>query len=177
MILIRPILLIVSFIASGCIYSQTASTTVTLTLPKVTLMDIEPTGNIILNFTAPTEAGNALGVPTPNTSKWVNYTSAIASAGPTRRITASINKLIPGVNIRLQAAAASGAGGGTLGTSSGQVILTTTPVTIISGIGGAYTGNGPNNGHALTFSLATNTYSNLEAQANTAIIVTYTITE
>jgi len=174
MILIRSLLLLVSFVLSGLFYSQT---TVTMTLPIVTLMDIEPTGSFALNFTAPTEAGNALGNPTPNTSKWVNYTSAIAPGGLTRKITASVNKVIAGVNIRLQAAAASGAGGGTLGTSAGIVTLSTTATTIISGIGGAYTGNGANNGHALTISLTTNTYANLIAQANTAIVVTYTITE
>ncbi|MDR3023893.1 hypothetical protein [Chryseobacterium sp.] len=174
MILIRSLLLLVSLILSGVVYSQT---TVTMTLPTVTLMDIEPTGNFTLNFTAPTEAGNALGNPTPNTSKWVNYTSAIAPGGLTRKITASVNKVIAGVNIRLQAAAATGAGGGTLGTSAGLVTLTTTPVTIISGIGGAFTGNGANNGHNLTISLTTNTYANLIAQANTAIVIVYTITE
>ncbi|WP_223601578.1 hypothetical protein [Chryseobacterium sp. GVT01B] len=174
MILIRSLLLLVSFILSGVVYSQT---TVSMTLPTVTLMDIEPTGNFTLNFTAPTEAGNPLGNPTPNTSKWVNYTSAIAPGGLTRKITASVNKIIDGVNIRLQAAAASGSGGGALGTSSGQVTLTTTPVTIISGIGGAFTGNGANNGHNLTISLTTNTYANLLAQANTAIVIVYTITE
>lgn len=177
MILIRSILLIVFCAVYSSTYSQTSSTTVTLTLPKVTLMDIEPTGSITLNFTRPTEAGNSLVAPAPNTSKWINYTSAIASGGLTRRITASVNTVIPGVNIRIQAAAASGAGGGTLGTSAGQVILTTTPTTIISGIGGAYTGNGANNGHALTISLATSTYGNLQAQTNTAIVITYTITE
>ena len=85
--------------------------------------------------------------------------------------------MIPGVNIRLQAAAASGAGGGTLGTPSAQVTLTTTPVTIISGIGGAYTGNGANNGHRLTISLVPGTYANLFAQTNTTVTIVYTITE
>ncbi|MCJ7933629.1 MAG: hypothetical protein MUW56_08315 [Chryseobacterium sp.] len=177
MILIRSILLIVSFILSGSMYSQTATSTVTMALPVVTLMDIEPTGNVTLNFTAPTEAGNAIGNPTPNTSKWINYTSAVAPGGLTRRITAAVTSTILGINIRLQAAAASGAGGGTLGTSSGQVILTTTPVTVISGIGGAYTGNGTNNGHALTISLVPSNYANLAAQSNTAITIVYTITE
>lgn len=174
MILIRSLLLLVSFILSGVFYSQT---TVTMTLPIVTLMDIEPTGSFALNFTAPTEAGNAIGSPTPNTSKRINYTSAIAPGGVTRRITASVNKVIDGVNIRLQASAASGAGGGTLGTPVGIVTLSTTATTIISGIGGAYTGNGSSNGHVLTMSLTTNTYANLIAQENTAIVVTYTITE
>lgn len=174
MILIRSLLLITFFVLSGLFYSQT---NVTMTLPVVTLMDIEPTGSFSLNFTAPTEAGNAIGNPTPNTSKWINYTSAIAPGGLTRRITASVNKVIAGVNIRVQAAAATGAGGGTLGTSAGIITLSTTATTIISGIGGAYTGNGSNNGHLLTVSLTTNTYANLVAQANTAVVITYTITE
>ncbi|AZB00455.1 hypothetical protein EG359_12845 [Chryseobacterium joostei] len=174
MILIRSILLIF-FIFSGLLYSQA---TVTFTLPVVTLMDVEPAGNMTLNFTAPTEAGNPLVNPTPNTSKWINYTSAIATGGLSRRITAAlINQPIPGVNIRLQAATASGTGGGALGTPSAQVTLTTTPITIISGIGGAYTGNGVNNGHRLTISLVPGTYANLSPQANTVITIVYTITE
>ncbi|MBP2617141.1 hypothetical protein [Chryseobacterium jejuense] len=174
MILKRAILS-TAFILSGLLYSQT---NVTLTLPVVTLMDIEPTGNIALSFTAPTEAGNPIGNPTPNTSKWINYTSAIASGGLTRKITAAISgTLITGVDIRLQAAAASGAGGGTLGTPSAQVTLTNTPVTIISGIGGAFTGNGANNGHRLTISLVPNTYANLATRANATLTIVYTITE
>ncbi|MDM1554131.1 hypothetical protein HX126_06115 [Chryseobacterium indologenes] len=173
--ILKHCLILAYFIFSGLLYSQA---NVTLTLPVVTLMDIEPTGNITLNFTAPTEAGNALGNPTPNTSKWINYTSAITSGGLTRKITAAISgTLIPGVNIRLQAAAASGAGGGTLGTPSAQVTLTNTPITIISGIGGAFTGNGTNNGHRLTISLVPSTYASLSAQTNTALTIVYTITE
>ncbi|MEJ5104802.1 hypothetical protein [Chryseobacterium sp. MYb328] len=173
--ILKRSLLLTSFILSGLLYSQA---NVTLTLPVVTLMDVEPTGNITLNFTAPTEAGNPIGNPTPNTSKWINYTSAITSGGLTRRITAAISgTLIQGVNIRLQAAAASGAGGGTLGTPSAQVTLTNTPVTIISGIGGAYTGNGANNGHRLTISLVPSTYTDLSARPSTALTIVYTITE
>lgn len=172
--ILKRSLLFASFILSGLLYSQT---NVTFTLPVVTLMDIEPAGSIALNFTAPTEAGNPLGNPTPNTTKWINYTSAIASGGLVRRITAAVSPVNPSITIRLQAAAASGAGGGTLGTSSGQVNLTTTPITIINGIGGAYTGNGANNGHRLTISVVPNTYSSLSAKANTTFTITYTITE
>lgn len=175
MSVIRSIVLIACVLLSCSIYSQAGN--VTLTLPIVTLMDIEPSGNITLNFTAPTEAGNALVNPTPNTTKWINYSSAIASGGLTRRITASVNTVIAGLNITLQAAAASGAGGGTLGTPSAQVTLTTTPVTIISGIGGAYTGNGTSNGHRLTISLVPSSYALLANRTNTSILVTYTITE
>lgn len=159
---------------SAIAFSQTL---LSVSLPVVTLLDVEPAGTLTLNFTAPTEAGQGVTLPAANTTKWINYTSAIASGGLTRRITASINAPIPGVNIRVQAAAASGAGGGTLGTSSGLVTLGTTATTIITGIGGAFTGNGANNGHRLTISLAVNTYANLSARSNTPVVITYTITE
>lgn len=169
---------LICFTISSHLFSQlTGNSTLSVNLPVVTLMDIEPTGAISMNFTAPTEAGMAIVAPAINTTKWINYTSAIALGGLMRKITASINILIPGVDIKIQAATASGTGGGTLGIPSTQVTLNTTSQTIISGIGGAFTGNGVNNGHRLTISLSANTYSNLSAKANTPVVITYTITE
>lgn len=171
---LSTIFCMILFISSGRIFSQINTA---VTLPIVTLLDIEPAGNIALNFIAPTEAGIAIVNPAVNTTKWINYSSAIAPGGLSRRVTASVNQIIPGMNIRLQAAAASGSGGGTLGTPTAQVTLTTTAVNIITGIGGAFTGNGANNGHRLTISLVPNTYGNLSARTNTPVIITYTITE
>ncbi len=148
---------------------------VSLTLPQVALMDIEQATSISLNPTKPTEAGSRLANPANNTTKWLNYTSAVASGG-SRTISASINQTVPGIDIKLQAASASGSGGGTLGTPSSQVTLSTVPTTIISGIGGAYTGNGVGNGHQLTFSAVPNNYTNLNASNNT-VTVTYTISD
>lgn len=170
---------LITFSLFSChFFSQTSgSKSISVALPVLALLDVEPAGNITLNFTAPTEAGRAIVNPAGNTSKWINYTSAIAPGGVNRRITASVNQTIPGVDIKIQAATASGAGGGTLGTPLGQITITTTPVTIINGIGGAYTGTGANNGHRLTITIAPNTYSNLSAINNTSVAITYTITE
>ncbi|AIL46529.1 hypothetical protein HZQ11_11340 [Elizabethkingia anophelis] len=176
--LVFHILTIILTHTSCSIFSQVSTNKwVSVNLPIVTLLDIEPAGGIALSFIAPTEAGRPLTNPAANTTKWINYTSAIATGGVARKVTASINGLVDGVDIRLQAGAATGLGGGTLGTPTGQIILSTTPQTIISGIGGAYTGNGTNNGHQLTISLTTNIYANLQAQSNTTIVITYTITE
>jgi hypothetical protein len=175
---ITPIILTISCLIYNTAFTQTTiNRTVAVTLPVVTLLDIEPTGTIAMNFTAPTEAGQPLTAPTANTTKWINYTSAIAPAGLTRRVTASVNQVIPGVDIKLQAATASGSGGGTLGTPTAQVTLSTTAVNIITGIGGAFTGNGASNGHRLTISLVVNNYANLNTRTNTPVIITYTITE
>lgn len=174
---LKPLFLL-SLMISCYFFSQTTgSRNIAVTLSIVTLMDIEPSGAISLNYTAPTEAGNAITAPVANTSKWINYTSAIAPSGLSRRITASVNQTIPGIDIKIQAATASGSGGGTLGVPSAQITLTTAAQTIISGIGGAFTGNGSNNGHQLTISLVTNNYSSLDSRSNTPVIITYTITE
>lgn len=155
----------------------TGNRTVDVTLPVITLMDVEPAGNITLSFTAPSDAGRPIAAPVPNTSKWINYTSAINSGGISRRITASVNQVLPGISIRIQASSAAGTGGGTLGIPSAAITLSTTAQTIISGIGGAFTGNGVNNGHQITISLLANTYANLSARASTPVMITYTITE
>jgi hypothetical protein len=108
----------VLLISGRALMAQTSgSGNITLTLPTVALLDIHPAGNISMNFSAPTEAGNPLGNPTSNNTKWLNYTSAV-SVGNTRIITASVNQMIPGINIRLQAGAAAGSGGGARGTSA-----------------------------------------------------------
>ncbi|WP_279197272.1 hypothetical protein [Chryseobacterium indoltheticum] len=169
---------LITFIISSDLFGQTTGNrTASVTLPVVTLLDIEPAGAIAMNFIAPTEAGRPIVSPATNTSKWINYTSAIAAGGLSRKITASVSPVIPGIDIKIQAAAASGSGGGTLGTPSAQITLNTISQTIISGIGGSFTGNGANNGHRLTISLSPNTYSNLSARTNTAVVIVYTITE
>lgn len=157
---------------------RTGNAAVAVHLPVVALVDIEPSGTTTFDFTSPTEAGLPLIAPAVNTTKWVNYTSAITLGGPTRRVTAAINQTIPGVDIKLVAASASGSSGaGALGIPNAMVTLSPTAQNIITGIGGAYTGNGANNGHQLTLTLTLNTYSNLVSQTNSPIIITYTITE
>ena len=152
----------------------TGSRNIILNLPVVTLLDIEPnTNSITINFTASSEAGNPITNPSPNTTKWLNYTSSITQGGSTKNVSVVLNQTIPGINIQLQAGNATG-GGGALGTPFGLVTVSTTPVNIITGIGGAYTGNGSGNGHQLTFSFTVSDYSDL-VQMNQTVNVTYTI--
>ncbi|TXH20491.1 MAG: hypothetical protein E6Q95_05650 [Chitinophagaceae bacterium] len=156
------------------IAQTTGSKNVSISLNEVMIMDIEPviSKNLVMNFTVPTQAGNPIAIPANNTALWLNYTSALASGS--RHITARISATIPGVDIKLTAGAATGIGAGTRGVSTGQKILTTTNQTIISGIGGAFTGNGSSNGHQLIYTLGINNYTQL-IKTNTSITVTYTI--
>lgn len=166
--------------------TNTDNHTIAITIPEVALVDIEPaaTKNITLGFTAPTEAGLPILPSASNTTLWLNYSSIKSVADPTRNVSVKLNAIIPGIDIHVTAAAATGAGAGTLGTPSAQLTLSAVDQTIVSGIGSAYTGNGANNGHNLTYALAAGSgpggvavYADLQATATTLATVTYTISD
>ncbi|MGG5210628.1 hypothetical protein ACQWU4_17010 [Chryseobacterium sp. MIQD13] len=174
---------------SGSLQAQDTNTdnhTITISIPEVALVDIEPaaTKNLTLGFTAPTEAGNPIIPSASNSTLWLNYSSIKSVADPTRNVSVKVNALIPGIDINVTAAAATGSGAGTLGTPAAQLTLSAADQTIISGIGSAYTGNGANNGHNLTYALAAGSgpggvavYADLQATASTVATVTYTISD
>ena len=157
--------------------------TIGITIPAVALVDVEGGTNIDLTFTAPTEAGLPIAAPTDNTSLWLNYSYIPSIGNTTSKITANIDALFPGVDIKVAAAAPAATGGGTLGSLSGvaAITLNSTPTDFITSIGASYTGDGANSGHNLTYSAVaagSSTYNDLiEVAAATQITVTYTIVE
>lgn len=166
--------------------TNTDNHTIGITIPEVALVDIEPAAskNITMGFTAPTEAGLPITLTGTNNTLWLNYSSIKSVADATRTVSVKLNALIPGVDIKVTAAAASGSGAGTLGTPSAQLILSAADQTIVSGIGSAYTGDGANNGHNLTYTLAPGSgsgsvasYADLEATTTAVATVTYTISD
>lgn len=164
-------------------YSLSANTYLELEIQPIALLDIE-TGQSNTNFSltvdAPSEAGEGLGTNAlkTNNDNWINYSSGVPPT-VTRKIQASINSgTIPtGFEIRLSAGNATGSGGGVLGSpAGGYIVLTGSPQDIIDGIRGAYTGDGPSNGHRLTYSLhhSGGSFSAVEQQ-NTTVNVLFTI--
>jgi hypothetical protein len=166
--------------------SNTDNHTIGITIPEVALVDIEPAANknITLGFTAPDEAGLPIVPSGTNNTLWLNYSSIKSVADATRNVSVKVDAIIPGIDIRVTAATATGSGGGTLGTPSAQLTLTAADQTIVSGIGSAYTGDGANNGHNLTYALAAGSgsgtiaaYADLEATTTAVATVTYTISD
>ncbi len=160
---------------------------ITTDVPEVALLDIETGGantTISLGPTAPTEAGEPLDFSgATDNSLTLNYSSTIAS-GTLRSVTAAItNGTVPaGSDLKVTAAAHTGTGGGTLGSSAGQITLDGTATDVLTGIGSSYTGDGNANGHVLTYVLdaqAVANYGNIvhnNGGTNT-VTVTYTITD
>ncbi len=141
-------------------YSLSATTYFEVDIQPIALLDIETsqaTTNISMNVDAPTEAGLGLGANplVTNTYNWINYSSGVPPS-VNRKVQVNINSgTVPtGFEVRLFVSNATGSGGGTLGVpGGGYITLSGSPQDIITGIRGAYTGNGPNHGHQLTYSL------------------------
>ncbi|UMQ40021.1 hypothetical protein MKS83_11410 [Chryseobacterium sp. Y16C] len=153
---------------------------ITITIPSVAILDIEPSAskNISMGFTAPTEAGLPIAVAATNNTLWLNYSSIKTATVTTRHISAKLDALIPGVDIKVTAAAAVG-GAGALGTPS-TLTLTATDQSLISLIGSAYTEDGSGKGHNLTYTITpgtTTAYGNITATANVTAKVTYTFVD
>ena len=169
-------LLILLFFCCQTVFAQTsASADVSISLPSVALLDVEPNnGSFNLNLTAPTEAGNPLTTTATNNAKWLNFTSAVTT-GATRRISAQLSGILPsGINLKLVTANYVGAGAGTLGSAASPIYLNSTQQTVITNIGGAFTGNGTGNGYNLTYSVEIANYSLLKTQISTISII-YTL--
>ncbi len=182
---ILQILIVFCFaiLLAGTICGQTSDDhDVIFTIPEIAILDIEPNNaSITLDVSPPTEAGDPaiIDAKGTNSSKWLNYTSALSTGATNRSVSVQItNGTIPaGLQMKVQAAAYSGSGAGTHGNASGQITLSTTAQTIISGIGRCYTGDGDSNGHRLTYTLGIADYTNLSSTTGATIEVTYTISE
>ncbi len=160
---------------------------VVISIPEVALVDLESATGTSINLgpQAPTEAGLPLDFSAQtNSAIWMNYSSIKSTVNdPTRNITAKISTgtLPSGMTLTVTSAGDAGNGDGTMGTSVGAVNLTTSDQNVITGIGSAYTGNGVNNGHNLTYglslSVAAGSYASIDADDATTVQITYTISD
>ena len=183
--LTKTIILIITlvYVCSNA-YSQgdTGQFSVNLSLPEITLVDVEPdiSNSIYFTISTATKGGDSPAIEnTTNETLWINYTSALPSGQNSRTINAEISQgsLPLGITLYLEAAAYSGTGDGNLGSADGKIQLSNQPQPIISGIGNCYTGDGVGNGHQLTFSIEISDYSEVYAVENAYYVVLYTITD
>lgn len=158
---------------------------IAFTIPATSILDIEgPDGDNSITFTpaAITEAGEAFNYNLSNSSLWLNYSNIKPSANDTRKVTVGMTNDLPtGMSLTVTASADAGNGQGTKGTPNAAPITLVNGATstIITGIGSAYTGNGVNNGHQLTYNLAFDNeeFQTLSADLNQSVTITYTITD
>ena len=177
---------VVSFSVNAQDSNQDAHNVV-IDIPEVALLDLEAESgtSITLAPTAPSEAGNALNFDNAvDNSIWINYSSIIGSVlEPSRNVAVQITSgTVPaGTELGVLAASAVGNGDGTMGAATAAVVLTSTAQNIITGIGSAYTGNGINKGHNLSYALrlsaAAGSYSQLDFDNSDTIVISYTLSD
>ena len=165
-----------------------ASHNLTIGVPEVALLDLESaTGTAIsLNGTAPTEAGEKVIFNASNNDIWINYSSIVGSSSePTRTVVVQITdgEIPSGLELSVLAAKDAEKGDGTMGKANNSAIVLSSESAqkIIDGVGSAYTGNGANKGHNLTYSLtqktANGSYAQLDFNQSQTVSITYTLSD
>jgi len=187
----NSLLALVCILSINVLFAQDtneASHTISISIPEIALLDLESaTGTAIsLNGTAPTEAGEKVEFNAVNNDIWINYSSIIGSSTePSRKVMVQITDgdVPDGLELAVQAGNDAGKGDGTMGKASHKSIVLSGKKAqkIIDGVGSAYTGNGPNKGHNLTYSLSQNkkkgSYASLDFNQTQSISITYTLTD
>lgn len=167
--------------------NATASHEVSIKIPEVAILDVEPASNsFTLQPTEPEEAGLALDFSKAiNSELWLNYSSIVGSTSDkSRTIDVKIGDgAVPdGLLLKVTAGADNGTGDGKMGTPSAlPITLSNTAQEIITGIGSCYTGSPEKNGHQLTYALELNTadgsYEKIDFDQSQTITIVYTISE
>lgn len=176
------IILFTLFVVESSAQFQNDYANVTLRIPSIALIDIEPEGNnsVALQVSPAVESGLEPQIQeTSPQTLWINYSSALPFSQNSRSIAAEIasGSLPDGVSLGIEASAFSGIGLGKHGYSQGFVQLGQMPRTVIYDIGNSFTGNGVNNGHSLTFTLGVDDFSKITAVGVTQLTILYTISD
>ena len=156
-------------------------------IPEVALLDLESaTGTAIsLNGTAPTEAGDKVIFNASNSDIWINYSSTVGSSTePSRNVTVQITDgdVPDGLVLKVKVSKDAGQGDGTMGVAvEDPVKLGQEAKKIIEDVGTAYTGNGPNKGHNLTYILTqsddSGSYGQIDFDQAQTLSITYTFSD
>ncbi|MGV8946611.1 MAG: hypothetical protein ACOH1N_09295 [Lutibacter sp.] len=154
------------------------STNATFNLLEVAMLDLEPDNSTVTLSLATSEAGEKSVLVSANNKKWLNFSSAV-SPNTSRNISVKIDggQVPPGIYLKLTTSNYVGIGKGVLGSPSGVVTLNNISQNIITGIKGAYTGDGINNGYELTYALEIYDYKLLDFNQSATLSISLTLSD
>ena len=160
-------------------FSYQANVEARIHLNSIALLDIEPNNfPFLLDLKNTIEAGQKI-YSRRDSTKWINYTSALKPSTSHRSLSAHIcSRVIPsGTALFLEASSYMGHGKGQFGRSNGTVQLANYPQNIINNIGGSYSGTGVGNGYQLLYYLEITNYSLLDFEDANTLTIVYTLTD
>ncbi len=113
---------------------------------------------------------------------WINYSSIVGNkTHRNREVTAFVEGNLPkGLKLKLNVSSDAGQGAGKMGIPLNNILLSNQAQPILKNIGSCFTGNGPQNGHLVSYSIdlkENDSYSLLEFDNETMVTVVYTLTE
>ena len=152
----------------------------TFKLKEIALLSIEPSNStVILNLGSPEFSGEKIEMVAVNNTKWINFTSSLSKNAAPRNISVRIEdgKVPPGINLKLKTESYSGSGKGKLGVNSDIISLSKKSQSIVTEIGGAYTGYGTNNGYKITYLLEIYDYKLLNMDDSDVLTISLTLTD
>jgi len=178
-------------LAVSFIYAQTDNNennhTLRIEIPEVALINVQSSSNTSIKFGGGSvvEAGQALKIDETDNSIWINYSSIVGTqSDPSRNVTIQVSEgTIPnGLDLFVKAEKDSGYGGGKMGKPVSKMqLLTSTPLDIVTKIGSAYTGVGPNKGHNIAYTLKlkeeAGSYAQLNFDETTTLVINYTLSD
>jgi hypothetical protein len=146
---------------------------VLMNVNEIAVMELNDSSQISLTVVPPTLGGDP-PVDDSDNSKLLHYTSVVAS-GNTRTITAEwgpADAAPAGTSLKLEATGVPA----NCGSAAGQIDVSNSATTIISGIGSCATGRGAN-GAELTYTLSVDDAAQLVAGDSQTATITLTLTE
>ncbi|MBN2440215.1 MAG: hypothetical protein JXJ04_02685 [Spirochaetales bacterium] len=157
--------------------SDTATHDVTMNVNEVVLIDVNNTGTLTLNTTAPANGGEDVTGETDSTSKLLQYTSLVG-AGTTRNISVSwsgdLDGACPaGTHLEAEAITVPGGCGSAVG---GGVTVSAVDQNIITTIGSCATGTGAS-GAQMEYRFVVDTVSSLVVGDTTSVRLVFTLTD
>lgn len=157
--------------------SDTATHDVTMNINEVVLIDVNNTGTLTLNTTAPANGGEDVTGETDSTSKLLQYTSLVAAA-TTRNISIAWSGALDGAcpaGTHLEAEAITVPGGCGSAVASG-VIVSAVDQNIVTSIGSCATGTGAS-GAQMEYRFVVDTVSSLVVGDTTSVRLVFTLTD
>lgn len=147
-------------------------------IKEISLVNVVPNKVISFDISVASTVGEEFPIRY-DSSKWLNYTSTHSTFSPLKLIKAHVGggTLPEGVALYLKVDHASGYGDGSLGIPSSEIKLDNSPQTVLTSIGGAYTGRGKYNGHRLNYSVKILDYDKLVSIKDKTYVVYYTFLE
>lgn len=178
----RPLIYIICCFYAISSYSQDwDDTSATFKLSEIALIDLAPNNTTVtLNIVAPNNAGERAIIVATNNNKWINFSSAVKNSSASRSISVKIvyGQVPPGIYLKLSTENHTGSGKFDREPSVvNGVTLNNQEQTIVSGIRGAYTGNGEANGFKLTYGLEIYDYKLLDFDQSATLSIRLTLTD